>query len=60
MAGKHTIRGLNDTSSFVGVYENAQEIVFSFIRPETGVFLKKVVDEWVFEPKKTIKNKIHA
>lgn len=53
MAGENTIRGLNDTSSFLEVHENDQEIVFPFILPETGNFLKQLVAEWVFEPKKT-------
>lgn len=35
--------------------ENGEEIILSFILPETGIFLRQLVDEWVFEPKKIIK-----
>jgi hypothetical protein len=53
MAGGNTIRGLNDTSSFLEVHENDQEIVFPFIRHQSCDFLRQLVAEWVFEPKKT-------
>jgi hypothetical protein len=36
--------------------ENGEEIILSFVLPETAVFFKQLVDEWVFEPKKIIKN----
>lgn len=36
--------------------ENGEEVILSFILPETGVFLKQLVDEWAFEPNNIIKN----
>lgn len=36
--------------------ENGEEIILSFILPETGIFFRQLVDEWVFEPKKIIEN----
>jgi hypothetical protein len=45
MAGKNTIRGLNDTSCFLELHENDQQIVFPFIRPQTCDFLRQLVAE---------------
>jgi len=36
--------------------ENGEEIILSFILPETGIFLRQLVDEWVFEPNNILKN----
>ena len=36
--------------------QSGEEIILSFILPETGIFLRQLVDEWTFEPNQIVKN----